>query len=45
MRGSPHVHSFIWILKLLEETLGTYTEFIENTIDANLPAPDDGPVL
>ena len=43
MRGSQHVHSFIWILKLSEETLGTYTEFIENTIHANLPAPDDGP--
>ena len=45
MRGSQHVHSFIWILKLSEETFGTYTEFIENTMHANLPAPDEGPVL
>ena len=47
MRGSPHAHSFTWILnppKLLEETLGTYIEFI-NTIHANLPAPDDDPAL
>ena len=48
MRGSPHVDSFIWILnlsKLSEETLGTYIEFIDNIIHANLPAPDDDPVL
>ena len=31
--------------KLSEETLGTYIEFIDNTIHANLPAPDDDPVL
>ena len=39
-----HVHSFIWIKnppKLSEEILGTYIEFIDNTIHANLPAPDD----
>ena len=48
VRGSPHIHSFIWILnppKLAEETLGTYIEFIDNTIYANLPAPDGDPVL
>ena len=48
MHGSPHVHSFIWLLnlpKLSEETLGTYIEFIDNTIHANLPASDDDPVL
>ena len=31
VRGSPHIHSFIWILnppKLSEETLGAYFEFI-----------------
>ena len=36
--------SFIWIKnppKLSEEILGTYIEFIDNTIHANLPAPDD----
>ena len=48
MRGSPHVHSFIWLLnlpELSEETLGMYIEFIDNTIHANLPASDDDPVL
>ena len=48
VRGSAHVHSFIWILnltKLSEETLGTYIEFIDNIIHANLSAPDDDPVL
>ena len=48
MYGSPHVHSFIWLLnlpKLSEETLGTYIEFIGNTIHANFPASDDDPVL
>ena len=44
----PHVHSFITILnppKLSEETLGTYIDFIESTIHANLPTPDNDPVL
>ena len=48
MRGSPHVRCFIWLLnlpKLSEETLGTYIEFIDNTIHTNLPASDDDPVL
>ena len=31
--------------KLSEETLRTYIEFIDNTTHANLPAPDDDPVL
>ena len=36
--------SFIWIKnppKLSEEILGTYIEFIDNTIHTNLPSPDD----
>ena len=48
VRGSPNVHSFIWIQnpsKLPKNTLGTYIEFIDNTNHANLPAPDDDPVL
>ena len=47
-RGSSHVHSFNWILnppKVSEEALGTWIEFIDNTIHANLPAPDDDPAL
>ena len=38
MRGSPHVHSFIWILT-------PYVEFIDNTIHDKLPASNDDPVL
>ena len=46
--GSPHVHSLTWIrnsLEFSEETLGTYIEFIYNSIHANLPAPGDDAVL
>ena len=42
VRGSSHVHSFLWILnspKLSEETLERYIEFIDNQIPAKLPAP------
>ena len=48
VRGSPHVHSFIWILnppKLSEETLGPHIKFIDNTVQANLSAPDNNPVF
>ena len=48
LRCSPNVHSFIWIQnpsKFPKKTLGTYIEFIDNTVHANLPAPDDDPVL
>ena len=48
MPGSPQFQSFIWILnlpKLSKETLGTHIEFIDNTIHANLFAPDDDPAL
>ena len=46
--GSTHVHNSIWILNIpkpSEETLGKYIEFIDNIIHANLPSPDDDPVL
>ena len=33
------------VKKLSEETLGKYIEFICNTTHADLPAPDDYPVL
>ena len=48
VRGLPHVHSYIWIVnppKLSEETLGTYIEFIDTTVHANFPAPDDDLIL
>ena len=48
MRSSPHVHSFIWTLnspKLSEEINGADIEFIDNTIHANFPGPDENHVF
>ena len=41
-RGSPHVHSFTWILdppNIQDEA--AYISFIEKTINAQLPAPQN----
>ena len=48
MRISPNVHSFIWTLnspKLSEGTIGADIEFIDNTVHANFPGPDENHVL
>ena len=38
VRGSPYVHSFIWIFNAPNiENEATYIEFIEKTINAQLP--------
>ena len=45
-RGSPHVHSFIWILSppnIRDET--AYINFIEKTINAQLPYPQNNSEL
>ena len=45
-RGSPHVHSFIWILdppSIQDEA--SYINFIEKTINAQLPDPQNDPEL
>ena len=39
-RGSPHIHSFIWILnapKLTDDNIGEYIEFLDSKIQAYLP--------
>ena len=39
-RGSPHIHSFLWILDppvLSSETLDIYKKFVDSTIQAYLP--------
>ena len=42
-RGSPHVHSFIWIFNAPNKT--AYTKFIEKTINAQLPDHLNNPEL
>ena len=42
-RGSPHIHSFIWIVnppKPTAETIQAYRDFIDSTIQASLPIDD-----
>ena len=42
LRGSPHIHSFLWILnpvKLRTETIKEYVTFLDQTIHAYLPDP------
>ena len=48
IRGSPHVHSFLWIQnapKLNSETEEEYLKFVENIISAQLPDPLEKPDL
>ena len=45
-RGSPHVHSFIWIFNAPNiENEATYIEFIEKTINVQLPDHFNDPEL
>ena len=40
IRGSPHIHSFIWILnssKLTKTNIEEYTSWVDNTICTDLP--------
>ena len=42
VRGSPHIHSFLWVNgapKLSKETKNEYIRFIDQVIKANLPDP------
>ena len=48
VRGSPHVHSFIWILnlpKLTKSNIEEYTHWIDSIIHTNLPDPCSEPDL
>ena len=45
-RGSPHVHSFRWILNAPNiQNEAAYIKFIEQTINAQLPDPVNDPEL
>ncbi|XP_066928764.1 uncharacterized protein [Clytia hemisphaerica] len=48
VRGSPHIHSFLWILnapKLTLETKTEYIEFIDKIIKVYLPSKEEDPDL
>ena len=48
VRGSPHIHSFIWILNpptLSEQSIDEYVEFIDTVIQAYLPNENEDPEL
>ncbi|CAB3995694.1 Hypothetical predicted protein [Paramuricea clavata] len=48
MRGSPHLHALIWTSdcpKLATETKGSYIEFIDKNVQANLPDEHAEPEL
>ena len=45
-RGSPHVHAFIWILDAPKiENKFAYLAFVENSIGASLPDPQNEPEM
>ena len=42
VRGSPHIHSFIWILnapKLTKESRQEYIQWVDNIIRTDMPDP------
>ena len=48
VRGSPHIHSFIWILKaphLTKETKNEYIKWVDAIIRADLPSSNNEPEL
>ena len=47
-RGSPHIHSFLWILnapKLTKDTKDEYISFVDAIIKADIPDPNNKPKL
>ena len=48
VRGSPHVHVFLWVTnapQLSESTVSNYVNFVDNTIRADLPNYQNEPDL
>ncbi|XP_066910247.1 uncharacterized protein [Clytia hemisphaerica] len=48
VRGSPHIHSFLWILNaptLTPETKSEYVEFVDKIIKVCLPSQQEDPEL
>ena len=43
-RGSPHIHSFLWVVNapiLTKETKQEYIQFIDQIVKANIPDPEE----
>ena len=48
VRGSPHIHSFIWILnapKLTKVNIDDYRKWVDSVIRSDLPDPNNEPAL
>ena len=48
VRGSPHIHSFLWVLNapvLTKDNLDEYIIFIDAIVSTYVPDPDDNPEL
>ena len=46
VRGSPHIHSFLWILNapvLSKDTIDHYKEWVDSNISARVPDPSKNP--
>ena len=47
-RGSPHIHSFLWILNaptLREKSLDDYFHFLNSVVCGNLPSAEEDSYL
>ena len=48
VRGSPHIHSFIWVLnapKLERVNIDDYRKWVDSVIRSDLPDPNNEPAL
>ena len=48
VRGSPHIHSFLWILNapvLSKDKIDHYKELVDSNISARVPDPSKNPKL
>ena len=48
VRGSPHIHSFLWVLNapvLTEKTVAEYTRFVDSVVKVYVPDINENPEL
>ena len=48
LRGSPHIHSFLWVLNaplLSDDNIPQYIEFVDRIVKAELPDKNEDPEL
>ena len=47
IRGSPHIHSFLWVLNPpnIEGNIDIYKQFVDLVISANIPSETDDPLM